>query len=302
MKQYYAGPFQSWVIFLMLLGATSGSQAQVLHIPYDATSVTVDGTLHATEWQVAQRLFIRNGMGDSIAIQLKHDGNNLHVAFIGNLESANALFPEVLIDPQLSRSNTWMAGQWWLHVSATDCEHNGGAYGVYDNCRLVQPDWEGAPNFVSGAPFTDTVEMKIPFIKIAFDPSVQDTMGLAFVATNTFSAWHIWPGSADRNVPATWSMAVISRPAAAVGGSAGSDAMKVFPNPAREVVTIESPSNDGSERSFQLREVTGRLCYAAVSRAVRVEIPTAELPAGLYIVTVQSGDHHYRYKVSKAGN
>jgi len=299
MKQKYSGFFRAGVMLLVALAGTSSIKAQILSIPYDATAVTVDGTLQAVEWQVAQKVFIRTTVSDSIEVRLKHDMANLHIAFIGNLESANALFPEVLIDPHLTRSNAWMPGQWWFHVSATDCEHHGGAYGVYTNCKLIQPDWEGAPNFVSGAPFTDTVEIKIPFIKIGFDPLAQDTLGLSFVTTNTFSAWHIWPAAADRNVPGSWSTAVISKPVTSIPQEPRSGQPLIFPNPVKNVVIIESPVDDGRDKSITLTDITGKTLYASVSKARVISIPTAELSAGLYLICVRAGDDYYRYKIVK---
>lgn len=227
--------------------------AQGITIPYDTAPVTVDGRMSTNEWNKAASVAIIVSGTDSVQVYYKHDMAAMYFAFTGKLESANALFPEVLFDPQLAKGNSWVNGQWWFHVSATDCDNNGG-YGVYSNCKLVQPDWQGANNFAAGAPYTDTVEMKIPFSKIGFNPSSQNDMGIAFLVTNTATIYKLWPSAADKSVPSTWSHATISKvPAGVKDATAGM--VKVYPNPANTFLTVEG-SAKGTE--IRITDISGK--------------------------------------------
>ncbi len=192
------------------VSCSNQSVAQPIEFPYDTAAITIDGHLAVNEWRYAHSIKIGISSADSILVLYKHDMNVMYFAYAGKLESSNALFPEVLVDPQNAKSSAWTSDQWWLHVSATDCENKGG-YGVYSNCAVTQPGWEGGPNFTSGAPYTDTVEIKIPFSKTGFDIVTQDSMGIALLVTNTFSIFRLFPYTANRNIPSTWTTATFSK-------------------------------------------------------------------------------------------
>jgi hypothetical protein len=271
---------------LLLLGATmlysSIIYAQGITIPYDAATVTVDGIMNTNEWAKAARTAIPVSATDSVNVYYKNDGTALYFAYTGKLESANALFPEILIDPQLAKGSLWTNGQWWFHVSATDCENNG-AYGVYNNCQLIQPDWEGANNFVAGAPYTDTVEIRIPFSKINFNPATQSEMGIVFLVTNTASIWKLWPSTADRNIPSTWSGATVSKFPLVVNEPAPA-IIKIYPNPAQTSIMFEGIMADSE---IKLADVTGRVVVAQYYTGQPLTI--SSLLPGVYNVQVY---HH----------
>ncbi len=106
--------------------------AQHIEFPLDMAVVTIDGVLQQPEWKNAKKTTIGVNATDSVQVLYKHDNNAMYFAFTGKLESAMALFPEVLTDGENKGGANWVSGQWWFHVSATDCENNGG-YGVYTN-------------------------------------------------------------------------------------------------------------------------------------------------------------------------
>lgn len=184
--------------------------AQAIHFPLDAAPVTIDGVMNTSEWTNANSIGIPVSATDTVRVKFKHDGMAMYFAFYGKLQTANALFPEVLTDGANVGGSSWVAGQWWLHVSATDCENQGG-YGIYNNCKTVQPDWEGAPNFIMTGPPTDTVEMRVPFSKVGFDPATMESMGMMMLVTNTATIFQGYPAAADRNMPATWGKATFGK-------------------------------------------------------------------------------------------
>jgi hypothetical protein len=97
---------------------------------------------------------------------------------------------------------------WWFHVSATDCEARG-TYFVWDDCSVVQSDWQGVPNFASGpdpVPL-DTFEIEIPFDKIGI--ILGDTIGIGFDVEYVPTEYGFWPEGMTMESPATWGTAII---------------------------------------------------------------------------------------------
>lgn len=274
--------------------------AQVIVIPYDINSVNVDGQLGTNEWMYHKDITIQVSTTDSIVVWCKHDMSNLYFAFAGKLESGGtggfALFPEVLLDPAYVRSSSWQAGEWWFHVSATDCESNG-AYGVYTNCAAMQPDWLGVPNFMPGPPNTDTVEIKIPFSKIGFNPATQDTMGLSVLGSNTATLWKLWPSSADTGKPDTWSTAIISKvPAAITQQSVYNREIipEIYPNPASDHILIKGIKTG---TTYQLRDINGKLIYKGCAKDNWHRMDINNIPEGIYTVELSYKDEQYINKI-----
>src|SRR5690606_27195184 len=107
------------LLFVSALCLAGNVQAQSVTIPYDMATVNADGVLDMNEWQNATQIAIHINTNDSVTVRMKHDMAAMYFAFTGKLESANALFPEVMFDPQEIKGNNWVNGQWWFHVSAT---------------------------------------------------------------------------------------------------------------------------------------------------------------------------------------
>ncbi len=276
---------------LIILG--NRAAAQVYTIPYNNAVVTTDGIINATEWGNAAKNTIPVSATDSVTVWYKHDYNALYFAFAGKLESANTLFPEVLLDPQFVKGASWASGQWWFHVSATDCENNG-AYGVYTNCAVTQPGWQGIPNFSPGSPLTDTVELKIPFSKLSINPFLKDTIGMSFVATNTASIFKLFPASADRNKPDTWGKFLIGKWPVSVEAGAYKE-VHIYPNPALDKLTITSCT--GCTR-YSIIDMTGRTLLAGILDNTGL-IKVAQLLQGIYTLQLLSNNTCLNYKFVK---
>jgi len=283
-------------LFLGLILLTISSTAQHIEFPLDTNKVTVDGVLQASEWANAQTVMIGINTADNVQVMFKHDGTAMYLAYSGKLESANSLFPEVLTDAGNLGGNAWVSGQWWLHVSATDCE-NDGAYGVYTNCMATQPGWEGAPNFAPGPPMTDTVEIRIPFAKVGFNPATMDTMGISFMVTNTANIFRLYPTGADKDVPATWAKATFSKAFAGVDKYRLNRDICIYPNPVSNILYVKG-AVAGS--TLYLKDITGRVVGTKAVSGGNDMMQLSEYAPGVYIVEILYPDGgRYVYKLDK---
>jgi hypothetical protein len=168
----------------------------------------IDGRVQEAEWQDASSA-VFHVEGLKVTAFYKHDGNALLVGYLYSGNEAGALvFPELLIDPRLDRSPTWLPDDWWFHVSGSDCVARGN-YGIYTNCAISHPDWSGVPNFEMSAnpPPLNEFEMRIPLSKLGV--SVGDTLGVAFTVEYVPDLRGIWPAGADIAVPGSWAVARI---------------------------------------------------------------------------------------------
>lgn len=282
---------------IVIICATFRASGQTITIPYDTNKVTIDGIIGQAEWQYHTPVTIPVG-ADSVSVWCKHDLTNLYFAYMGNLEAgANMKFPEMLVDPLNIKSNTWQAGQWWFHVSATDCEQNG-AYGIYNNCAATQPDWEGAPNFAPGLPETDTVEIRIPFGKIGFNATTDDTIGLSLLVSNTFNLWSLWPQTADTGRPGTWANAIISKSPANIQTVAGKGFAGIFPNPATDLLTVTGIQGDAH---VTISDLQGRLLITQWVKSGEAAIDVSKLTSGIYLVEISGNDVHsvHRFHITR---
>ena len=167
--------------------------------------VTVDGVLAAGEWNDAMTRRFAVGDHMEITVMTKHDGSNLLAAWRYEfLDAEHLCIPEILIDVGNDKAGTWSSDDWWFHVSGTDCEAHG-TYEVWNDCSVVQPDWEGVPNFALGPnpPILDTFEIRIPFVKLGI--AAGDVIGLAFRAEYVQYQYGFWPPEAVIESPASWS-------------------------------------------------------------------------------------------------
>lgn len=282
------------IALVALLVNAALAQTSVV-IPFDLNTVTMDGQINTSEWQDADSVFIVMSNNDTITIYYKHDMQNVYFAFAGKLEShsVSQVFPDVLLDPQNKKDTAWESGQWWFHVSAQDCE-NEGAYGVYNNCNVSQTGWTGVPNFTPGPPYTDSVEIKIPYNKINFNSVTQNVFGLAFVITNTNSIYQMWPASADRNKPSTWATATINKFPVDVSTITQNATIKCYPNPATsnlyiEGITINTP--------VMLIDVYGSIVRDEVATSKTHQLNVANLPEGIYYLSVVQAGKRITQKI-----
>lgn len=283
----------AWVLACACLSAQNN-----LDIPF-SNHPKADGVMKPGEWDGAGSVDIAILPGKKATVRFLHDKSNLFLAFTGNLESANLRFPEVLIDLHNEKSASWKGNDWWFHVSAMDCE-NMGAPNVFNDCEIIQSDWQAAPNFVQGAPMTDTVEIKIPFSKIGTDD--HEALGIAFVVTNTFSAWNMWPPSADVNKPSTWASAeLLPEQSTSVNMTQETDAFRIFPNPASDHFTLEAYLQEADEVVLTVRTICGKIQHTAVFQAPEghfmTRVNARDWPNGLYLLEWRQNKRQYTKKL-----
>ena len=261
-----------YVLPLLLLIAFNGfSQAPV-----------IDGVFTAAEWQQATKVNIIQPGNETTSVYILYDANYMYFAFAGHLES-NAMFPEILIDPAFNRGTSWQSDDWWFHVSATDCEGKG-AYGGYDTCATVLANWDAAPNVSPGAPATDTMEVRISFTKIGITPVTGDTIGIAFVLTNTVNQWYMYPTSADRMKPSTW-IPIIFQGGAGIEEAGVESKIDVVITGTN--IEISGPQ-DAKHYDVTIFDLNGRMINRS-SAAAPASVSLPQLPSGIYFVQVESG-------------
>lgn len=255
----------------------------------------INGTIQPDEWLPANYVPLTVGQNITM-IGMMHDDTSLYFLFSGHLES-NIRFPEIYIDVDNSKDSTWQADDWWFHVSATDCE-NMGAPDVFSNCQLIQPDWVGVNNIISGdASVTDTVEIAIPFSKIGYSYGSGDPMGIAFGFYNIVSTIDIYPQGGDPLVPATW-LTVSVLPCNAGILEKEESFFTVFPNPAKDEFTLQF-SEDVMAHELMIYSIDGnKVATIALngSSVQTVRLPASVLP-GIYMLQVDNNEKSFRSRL-----
>jgi hypothetical protein len=269
--------------FALILSSTYTAAQTSIVIPL-GTAPVFDGSVGASEWIDADSLFINTAAGD-VKVLYKHDCLNLNIVFVGNLESANINFPEVLIDVNNDKPTAWESDDSWFHVSATDCNFQGG-YADYSNCAMVQSDWIGIPNISTGAPITDTIEIQIP-LSTAGILSPTDTIGIAFAVTNTFSIWELWPATASTSSPATWGTATFGGCMTGIHEALEID-FHVYPNPVSNHLNIEF--NSLQYCRLEIYNSIGEFIYNQTINAKSSEIDLSKFANEIYFLKVISND------------
>jgi hypothetical protein len=201
--------FSTAVAFAVAVAAAPGRP--LLKIP-QGSSPSIDGVMNRKEWDDAAQVSIRIDSAWMVRVFLKHDAENLYLAFAGVERAGKRVFPEVLLDPQLRGGEKWSRGQLWLHVSNNLCEGNG-EYNVYErsgvlHCAHAKTGWEGnnPPNA------SDVIEIRISFTKMGLTAPLGKTIGLALDVTDATGRpdqlFRYWPATAQIARPASWGTAV----------------------------------------------------------------------------------------------
>lgn len=272
-------------IFFYLI--TSYARAQNTLVIPEGTTPVMDGIVNSAEWADADSAVINISTGISCKVLYKHDCNHLHLAYLDNLESMNMLFPEVLFDLNNSKTASWEADDWWFHVSATDCFYQG-AYAVYSNCLAVQPNWTGIPNFSSGPPNTDTVEIQIPLATI--NMSLPDTIGICFLVTNTFNNWKYWPSTSTTSSPATWGTAILSCANIGINENEISDPFSMYLSPSGNEIIIDGKS-EGNIYAVDIIDSTGRKIKSfSGGKGQKLTVNISDLQSGVVLVKLITSD------------
>jgi hypothetical protein len=199
------------VLVLLSAAVAVSVGAEPLQIPFGVAPV-VDGVFDAVEWGGAAKIeFVAAAGAVHVRIHLIHDGNRLYVAFeyVEN-PGGQLVIPEILLDPNDGKVATWQADDWWFHVSAQDCDAQGGVDN-YTRCGITRPLWSGMPNF---AP--DPYSVPLPAIEVQIPLSmVPLSTGVVFGLSLTVNSWPgdtrgYWPEGAKIESPATWGEAILS--------------------------------------------------------------------------------------------
>ena len=171
----------------------------------------VDGDVQEKEWEGAASVRFEVEGKATVRVLLKHDGESLFLAysFEGNDEGA-LIFPEVLLDPEHDGGAAWSPGDWWFHVSGSDCEARG-AFGVYSDCERERAEWDGVPNFEmsESPPPIDRIEMRIPLKKARIEPD--RPFGICLTVEHVPDRRGFWPEGARMESPSTWASAVLEK-------------------------------------------------------------------------------------------
>ena len=201
------------LVLISLQAEPLDREDEILHIPA-GHAVKIDGIAASGEWDDAASLPIVVRPDWLVEVRLKHDDGNVYFLFTGVRHGAERLFPEILIDPQDSRTSAWEPGQWWFHVSQNLCESNGEP-NVYRRadvflCDHEKSGWEGNNPPTSK---TNDIEIRISFSKLKMRPRSDNLFGLALGVTNATGdanqKWFLWPPSATVIAPNTWGRAML---------------------------------------------------------------------------------------------
>ncbi len=199
--------------------APSGPPWAPLNLNWGVTKIpkgsapSIDGVLSLGEWSDAAQVSILVEPTWEVKVLLKHDAENLYLAFQGVEHGGRRLYPEVMIDPELRRGERWSAGQLWLHVSQNLCEGSG-EFNVYERngafqCAHMKSGWE-ANNPPDGA---DAIEVRVSFKKMGLATPNERIIGLALDVTDATGdatqLFRYWPESAEIAQPTTWGLALL---------------------------------------------------------------------------------------------
>jgi len=279
---------------LLFITISMGASAQYVYLR-SGSLVVIDGVASPMEWGDADSVLVTISSGVEVTVKFKHDGSNFNFVFMGNLESFNIRFPEILFDIDNDKSMSWM-NDWWFHVSATDCESNTAA-NDYSNCNAVQPDWTAESNFNTGAPITDTVEIQIPFSKVGFTSTQTDTIGITFDVTNTFNAWNYWPPAASNTDPSSWGNAIIEFPTG-VKEFGATNSFSIYPNPVEETFKINYTDRFPGDAILRIFDFMGKEIKSVVVKEDE-SIYSGDLTAGMYILEYTLGDEKLFCRMNK---
>ena len=290
---------RSKIILLLLLSLSIRLHSQVSGVSFPcSTAPMINGHVGAGEWDAADTIRISINGNKSVKVSLMCDRDNLFFLFAGNLES-QFRFPEILLDMNNSKSTSWQSDDWWFHVSATDCE-NQGAFGVYSNCLLVQPDWLGVNNITQGLPLTDTVEIAIPFSKIKQTSGILFNIGICFNLFNVVSATNTWPPSANINDPSTWANAALPTPLCEPTTLTEEHSfafVHVYPNPGHGKITVNFTDEKEHTYRVALTDLSGHVIDTKnIISPVDNSIEFTASP-GIYFLKINDGINHTVKKV-----
>ncbi len=196
------------ILFTQPLALHADQKAKDLLLVPAGNAIVVDGSLAPGEWNDASSMDMEIESGWTVRISFKHDAANLYFVFQGLIWGKEMRFPELLIDPQSMRSDTWQKGQWWLHSSFNLCEGNG-EYNLYERNGVFQCAKEKMGWSANHFPLdrAGIMEMRISFARLGIAPEKGAKFGFAMDLTDTQKNWTFWPAKAELTHPNTWGTA-----------------------------------------------------------------------------------------------
>jgi len=282
---------RSLIITFFILILVKAVSSQSLRIPF-GSNVVNDGIVNQTEWADADTVLIQSSPSHTTSVLYKHDGLNLNVAFVGNLQTPSFYFPEVNVDPMHDQATSFQQDDWWFHVSATDCESQG-SYGNYSNCQSIRPNWLANPNFGTAGQTVNKVEISIPLQTLGL--SLTDTIGLLFFLNN-FQNFRYHQSTANHLDPSSWTSAYFE-PVITSLEQNDFESIRLWPNPTDQKLNIDLIGNRIEE--LILRNLGGEivLSYSNLELMNQMEIDLSSFPSSIYFLEMRLADKIYRKKI-----
>jgi hypothetical protein len=168
-------------------------------IPF-GTPIEVTGDLESGEWSDAVQITIPV-QSTNVNAALKHDGENLMIAYGPLASDGLILFAEVLIDPLNDKSVMFGADDWWFHARESEECSAQGSFDAWEECAEDIEGWEVNEGLI-GPP--NTAEFMIPFELLGIDLTQQCEIGLLLRITNTQTVHEHYPPTGVSDEPSTW--------------------------------------------------------------------------------------------------
>lgn len=279
---------QLGVLVISLIAQNLSGQALLIN---QGSAINPNGHFHNQEWTDANSFVFAINSNRSTTVYIKHDGQNLNIAFAGNLQTGGTYFPEIMIDPNHSHDGNIQADDWWFHVSATDCEYQG-QYGNYNNCQLIRPNWTAKPNFQQGL-IVDTVEIQIPFSTLGIQAI--DTIGIAFLLNN-FQSLLKFPASANHLNPSTWASGLLSA-STGIKGERSSDKLQLFPNPSNGKIQVNLNEELVVYNELIIRNIIGEEVYKKSISSFPLRLNLSHLEKGMYFIFLENENEQFSKKL-----
>jgi len=273
--------------FFLLICMFSLSAQTTFTIPC-GTTPNIDGIFEASEWEDADTTIISKSTSQKVTVYMKHDTTNLYFAFTGPMYSTPSYnYPEIILDINNNKSETWDNNDFWFHVSMQDCWGNGDPY-VWSTCSPTNANWVGVPNFSSSS--TDTVEMKIPYNTVSLTDTIEiDTIGIGFMMFDGQNVYKITPTTSAINNPSSWGNAFItscSNPPPISTGihSLSVNELKIYPNPSKNEIYFDG--------TYEISEISifdsvGKQVLKSDVKVVNI----SSLKNGIYIAEVSDKEY-----------
>ena len=242
------------VIFSLAFMLNLSLKSQQINIP-TGTKPTIDGVLSPNEWSDADSVDIEVQANWTVKVYYKHTNSCLYIAFTGLVTMFGERYPDVMLDINNDRSTSWNGDDWWLHASYNDCEGKG-EYNKWTSCQPAHSGWT-ANNFPLISP--GIIEMEITYAKIGISNMSNDTLGLAFEVSDTYSNYHYYPSGAIIGNPSTWTNGRLSNSTSIKKKPGHICEIFCFPNPSTDYITIQFPNPFNEKQLLTIYNGTGQL-------------------------------------------